>query len=101
MADGSRTRRDVGAAFLLLAPESLDDPENQRILQYEVKNSASPPPLRASPGSELWALLTDYHLRQARRGDWQRRESGLAVAAMAIDAMISIDDIDPRDVYEQ
>jgi hypothetical protein len=44
--------------------------------------------------------LTDYHLRQARRRDWQRRESGLAVAAMAIDAMIAIDDIDPADVYE-
>jgi hypothetical protein len=85
---------------MLLAPERLDAPENQRIIKYEVDNSASPRPLRASPGSELWTLLTDYHLRQARRRDWQRRESGLAVAAMAIDAMIAIDDIDPADVYE-
>jgi hypothetical protein len=91
---------DVGAAFLLLAPERLDSPENQRIIKYEVNTSASPRPLRALPGSELWVLLTEYHLRQARRSDWQRRESGLAVAAMAIDAMIAIDDIDPADVYD-
>jgi hypothetical protein len=91
---------DVGAAFLLLAPERLDNPENQRIIKYEVNNAANPPPLRASPGSELWVLLTDYHLRQARRVDWRRGESGLAVAAMAIDAMIAIDDIDPSDVYD-
>jgi len=91
---------DVGAAFLVLIPERLDESENQRIIRYEIDNSASPRPLRASPGSELWTLLTEYHLRHARRRDWQRRESGLAVASMAIDAVIAIDDIDPADVFD-
>lgn len=92
---------EIGAAFLALLPEALGQAENQRVIRYEVGNSVAPRPLRASPGSELWTLLTEYHLRQARERDWQRRESGLAVASMAIDAIIAIDDIDPADVYDR
>lgn len=89
----------VGAAFLALMPERLDNPESRRIIEYEVDNSVDPR-RRAYPGNELWTLLTQYHLRQARGSEWHRRESGLAVAAMAVAAMTAIDDIDPVDLYD-
>ncbi len=91
---------DVGASFLALVPEPLESQEAQRFVRYEVNASAAPRPLRASPGSELWTLLTEYHLRQAQGPDWQRRESAFAVVAMAIDSIISIDDIDIADLYD-
>jgi hypothetical protein len=90
---------DVGAAFVGLLNEPLDDPETERIIASEVRLFAPYRP-RAGIGTELWALLTDYHLRMIQRnGGFPRRESSIAVVAMAVEEMISIDDIDPRDVF--
>ena len=52
----------------------------------------------AHVGGNLWSLLTDHYLGQIRNGGRLRtRRSSLAVVALAIDEIISINDIDPRD----
>jgi hypothetical protein len=49
----------------------------------------------------LWDLLTAFYLRQAKAGDrYTRARSATAVAALAVDEIIAINDIDPRDAYD-
>jgi hypothetical protein len=91
---------DVGAAFLGLLDEPLGSAEVRRIISFDLNNVA-PQRLRAHASGRLWDLLTEYYLQQARTEDrHERRSSAIAVAAMAVDEVIAIDDIDPRDVYE-
>jgi hypothetical protein len=91
---------EVGAAFLRLLDESLGDAEVQRIVSFDLNNLA-PQRLRAHAGGELWRMLSEYYLRQARiRDRHERRSSAIAVVAMVVDEMIAINDIDPRDFYE-
>ena len=89
----------VGAAFARLLDEDLTDPETRRIVTFEVRTSA-PQQLDAFVGSELWTLLAEYRLRQVREFEGHARRSNvMAMLAMCVEQIISIDDIDPRDVY--
>jgi hypothetical protein len=99
-----RTERElavaVGGAFATLLIEDLADPEDRRIVRFEVRSSA-PQQLDAHVGSELWTLLADYHLRQVREYTGHaRRRSVLAMLALCADEIMSIDDIDPADAYD-
>jgi hypothetical protein len=99
-----RTVRDrvieVGAAFVALLDEPLDDPQTERVISSDVRLLA-PQRVRAGVGGELWTLLTDYYLRDAEKYEGpQRHRSAIAVVAMAMEELIAIDDIDPRDFYE-
>jgi hypothetical protein len=89
----------VGAAFAKLLDEDLSDPEGRHRISFDVRATA-PQKLDADVGGELWSLLSDYRLRSISNGDQHARtRNAIAMLAMAVDAMIAIDDIDPRDVY--
>jgi hypothetical protein len=92
---------DVGAAFLRLLDEPLDDPDVKRSVSFDLRTLA-PQRLRAPVGTELWDLLTKYYFRQAQEYEgWPRRSSVLGVLALVVEEIIAIDDIDPRDVYDE
>ncbi len=91
---------DVGAAFLHLSRDRPGNDEAERIISFEVNNPA-PQRLRAHAGDELWTLLTAFYLRETlEESRHTRRNSAIAVVAMAVDEIIAIDDIDPQDVYD-
>lgn len=91
---------DVGAAFATLLDEPLDGPDAERAISSDVRTLA-PQRLRASVGGELWTILTDYYARTvAEYRGVERHKSAIAVIAMAAEEIIAIDDIDPRDVYD-
>jgi hypothetical protein len=91
----------VGAAFAgLLEPRPMTEGA-RRVLWFNVEATTPPQRLRASVGGELWALLTDYYLRETVRNPPGFREASVeAVLALCVDQMLSIDDIDPRDVFD-
>jgi hypothetical protein len=90
----------VGAAFATLLEEDLTQQENRRIVSFEVRTSA-PQQLGTHAGGELWDLLADYHLRQIREYKGHPRRRGvMTMLAMCVEDIISIDAIDPRDVYD-
>jgi hypothetical protein len=63
--------------------------------------NVAPQRLRAFASGELWNILTEYYLRRALGGSRsERRESVIAVVAIAVDEIMAIDDIDSRDVYD-
>lgn len=91
---------DVGAAFVRLIDEPLEEQDVARILEFDVLHSA-PERLNAHAGGQLWGLLTTHYLEQAQsEASHTRRSSVSAVASLCVDEMINIDDIDPRDVYD-
>lgn len=91
---------DVGAAWMRLIDDPLDKSDVARILAFDIANSA-PQRLNAHAGGELWTLLTRYYLEQAQsQVTHTKRSSVSAVVALCIDEMIAIDDIDPRDVFD-
>lgn len=90
---------DAGGGFAALLDEDLRDAEHRRIVSFEVRTSA-PQRLDAHVGGELWELLADHHLRQMEEvGGHARRRSIMAMLAMCVEEVISIDDIDPRDLF--
>jgi hypothetical protein len=90
---------DVGAAFLALLDVPLQDPDSRRLVAFEIEHSG-PRNLDAHAGSELWELLSAYHLRQVTNEDaYLRRMSAIAMAAIAVEEIIAINDIDPRDIF--
>lgn len=91
---------EVGAAFVTLFDEPLTDPDADRIIAFDI-NRTAPQNLDAHTGGELWDLLTTFYVRQAKTGDRHTRaKSASAVAALAVDEIIAINDMDPRDVYD-
>jgi hypothetical protein len=90
----------VGAAFARLLDEDLADPESRRRVSFDVRVSA-PQKLDAHAGGELWNLISAYRLREvASPESYIRARNATAMLAMAVEEIIAIDDIDPRDVYE-
>lgn len=90
----------VGAAFARLLDEDLADPESQQSVSFDVRASA-PQRIDADVGGELWNLLSDYRLRQVRDTEhYVRTRNAVAMISMVVEAIISIDDIDPRDIYD-
>jgi Restriction endonuclease len=56
--------------------------------------------LRATAGSRLWDLLTNYYLGEIASPREQSRDSSIYVLlAIIVEEMLAIDNIDPRDVY--
>jgi len=91
---------EAGAAFVALVDDRIEHEEIARILEFEVLHSA-PQGLNAHASGDLWCLLTRYYLEQARsESSHARRSSIAAVASLCIDEIVAIDDIDPRDVYD-
>jgi hypothetical protein len=91
---------DVGASFVLLLEQALDSPESDRMIAFDI-NRTAPQNLDAHAGGELWDVLTSYYLNAARGEDrYARQRAATAVAALAVDEIIAINDIDPRDVFD-
>jgi hypothetical protein len=69
-------------------------------LSFELDASA-PQRVDAHVESELWTLLTRHYAGQIRDGGRLRiRRSAAAVVALAVEEIMAIDDIDPRDVFD-
>lgn len=91
----------TGAVLLDLLSWSPRDEDGRRIIRFELESTA-PQNLRAGAGSELWQLLVGYYgercvASESRHG---RNAAALALIKLCLDEIIAIDDIDPRDVYD-
>jgi hypothetical protein len=90
---------EVGAAFitLLQLPPDLDA---QRVLNVDIELTA-PRNLDAHVTGELWKLLADHYLREIEFGDpHARTKAATAMVSLTVEEIIAINDIDPRDVYD-
>jgi hypothetical protein len=77
-----------------------DDQDTWRSLSFEIRASA-PQRVGAHVDSELWALLTQHYVQQIRVGGTLRvRRSAIAVVALAMEEIVAIDDMDPRDAFD-
>jgi hypothetical protein len=89
----------VGAAFATLLEEDLRDGFARKSIAFDVRVTA-PQKLGASVGGTLWNMLSAYRLQEVERGAGHvRRRNATALIAMVVDELISIDQIDPWDVY--
>jgi hypothetical protein len=97
---GARSRLiDLGAAFAALIDADLGEVEERRIVAFEIRTASSASD--AVVGGELWRLLIEYRLREVERFRQDaRRRNAVAAIAMVVDQVISVDNIDPRDVYD-
>lgn len=90
---------EVGAAFLRLGEDWLTGEEGERILRFEIKNTA-PQRLRATAGSDLWTLLTSHFLDEIETHKAPPRLGVLAVLSMSVDEIVAIEEMDPWDLYD-
>ena len=89
---------DFAAAAVRVLDDGLDPPEIKR-LKFELHVSA-PQNLDAHVDSDLWRLLSQHYVGRLAENSFVSRRSVIALVSMAIEEMIAIDDIDPRDVYD-
>jgi len=91
---------EVGAAFVTLLDELPPDLDAQRVLNVDIEFTA-PRNLDAHVTGELWNLLADHYLREIEFGDpHARTKAATAIVSLTVEEIIAINDIDPRDVYD-
>ena len=91
---------EVGAAFVTLLDELPPDLDAQRVLNVDIEFTA-PRNLDAHVTGELWKLLSDHYLRELEFGDpHARTKAATAMVSLTVEEIIAINDIDPRDVYD-
>jgi hypothetical protein len=92
---------DFGAAVASLRLPVPRSGEQQRIVRREVERQALGS-LRSWVGGELWNYLSDYLLRQVEaHPDYASSESIAQILSLCVDNLVSIDEIDPADVYDE
>jgi hypothetical protein len=91
---------EVGAAFITLLDELPPDLDEQRVLNVDIELTA-PRNLDAHVTGALWNLLADHYLREIEFGDPHiRTKAATAMVSLTVEEIIAINDIDPRDVYD-
>jgi hypothetical protein len=91
---------DAGAAVTTCLGATPRTDDERRRVSFEVEATA-PQRLRAHIGSRLWNLLTTYYLDEISEPELYDRERAVCgFLAMAVEQLISIDDIEPPGAWD-